>query len=345
MSATTRSPSPIRTASRGCRASSTNFIRNNPIVRSIVQIASTILLNAVLPGLGFVAGSLGLAAAAAAGGAAIATGLSGGNLGQILRAGATAAAFFGVGEVTNGFAGANPDPITGAHGIPTFGSDAYAVNVAGHALVGCASSAASGGSCGSGALSGGLGAAAGPALTNLDFGGRLVVSATLGGVGSVAGGGKFANGAVTGAFGYLFNAAAGRLIGGYIGAAVVGALGIESGPGAALAAVAGRFVGGELGSRLEDALWGNPDTLQGHFDKHGSDFSATDPIDYANQAQKFFESNVGVSPTKVDPSTGVIRVYDPTTNTFGSYNPDGSTRTLFKPSSPNYFDRQPGTPQ
>ena len=187
----------------------TNFIRNNPIVRSIVQIASTVLLNAVLPGLGFVAGSLGLAAAAAAGGAAIATGLSGGNLGQILRAGAiagaTAAAFFGVGEVTNGFAGANPDPITGAHGIPTFGSDAYAVNVAGHALVGCASSAASGGSCGSGALSGGLGAAAGPALTNLDFGGRLVVSATLGGVGSVAGGGKFANGAVTGAFGYLFN--------------------------------------------------------------------------------------------------------------------------------------------
>ena len=181
----------------------TNFIRNNPIVRSIVQIASTILLSAILP----LAGAA-LAAAAGAGGAAIATGLSGGNLGQILRAGAiagvTAAAFFEVGDFTG-------------H-TPAFGTAAYAENIAGHALVGCASAAASGGSCGSGALSGAVGSAVSPLTNQLfpnaqtDLGQRIggtIVEATAGGVASVAGGGKFANGAVTGAFGYLFNAVAG----------------------------------------------------------------------------------------------------------------------------------------
>jgi hypothetical protein len=53
------------------------------------------------------------------------------------------------------------------------------------------------------------------------------------------------------------------------------------------------------------------------------------------------QSQAGSLPTKID-ADGGIRVYDPTTNTFGAYNPGGSTRTLFKPSSPTYFDRQPG---
>lgn len=201
-----------------------------------------------------------LAVASAAGGAAIATGLTGGNLSQVLRAsviaGATAFAFFEVGEATNAFAGANPDTVTGAHGTPTFGTDAYAFNVAGHALVGCGAAVASGASCESGALSAGIGAAAGPALTGLNFGARLVATSVLGGVASVAGGGKFANGALTAAFGYLFNGAAGRLVGGYAGAALAGALGIETGPGAIAAGIAGRLIGGELGSALEDWLTG-----------------------------------------------------------------------------------------
>ena len=60
-----------------------NFIKNNPIVRAVVQIGATIFLNAVLPGLGLglAAGTFGLAVASAAGGAAIAAGLAGGNLG------------------------------------------------------------------------------------------------------------------------------------------------------------------------------------------------------------------------------------------------------------------------
>ncbi|MDF0584143.1 RHS repeat-associated core domain-containing protein [Bradyrhizobium yuanmingense] len=183
----------------------TNFFRNNPIARAILQIGTTILLNVVLPGAGLLAaGSMGLAVASAAGGAMIATGLSGGNLGQVLKAGliagATAAAFYGVGELTG-------------H-TPAFGTAKYAANVAGHSAVGCASSVASGGSCSSGALSGAVGSALSPLTQKIfpdagtDLGQRMggtIVSAVAGGLASVAGGGKFENGAVTGAFGYLFN--------------------------------------------------------------------------------------------------------------------------------------------
>ncbi|MBR1201849.1 MULTISPECIES: RHS repeat domain-containing protein [unclassified Bradyrhizobium] len=187
----------------------THFLQTNAIARAILQIGATVLLNVVLPGLGLLtAGSMALAVASAAGGAVIATGLSGGNLGQILRAGviagATAFAFSGVGELTG-------------H-TPEFGTPQYAANVAGHAAVGCLSSVASGSQCGSGALSGAVGSALSP-LTNSVFRapqenlearvGGTIISAAAGGLASLAGGGKFENGAVTGAFGYLFNAGAG----------------------------------------------------------------------------------------------------------------------------------------
>jgi RHS repeat-associated protein len=234
----------------------THFFATNPIARSILQIASTILLNAVLPGLGFVANSLSLAVAAAAGGAIIATGLSGGNLGQVLKAGliagVTAFAFYEVGSFTG-------------H-APSFGTAAYAENVAGHAGVGCLSSVASGGQCGSGALSGAVGSALSPLTNNVfphadaDLGQRIggtIMEATAGGLASVAGGGKFANGAVTAAFGYLYNALAGRIVGGIVGGLLEGAAGLETGPGDALILAHGIFAGGELGSRLEDWLFGN----------------------------------------------------------------------------------------
>jgi len=81
-----------------------NFFKSilqNPIVRAIVQIALNVVLNVVLPGAGF---------AIAAASAAIVTGLSGGNLGQMLRAGALAGATFFAfnaisGGVTNALAG------------------------------------------------------------------------------------------------------------------------------------------------------------------------------------------------------------------------------------------------
>lgn len=187
-----------------------NFLKQN--ILSIAQIAITAVLTPLVGPI--------LAAAA---GAAIIIGISGGSLSQALRAGliagVTAAAFFGVGEMTNALANYNPVGDMPAHIQPAFGTDVYAFNVAGHALVGCASSAASGGSCQSGALAAGLSAAAGPAVNKMNGVAALTANSVVGGVGSVAGGGKSANGAVTGAFGYLFNSCAGNCWGAFKDAA------------------------------------------------------------------------------------------------------------------------------
>ncbi len=189
-----------------------NFIASNPIAKAIVQIGVTLAISAILgPGgalasLGLNAG--GIAAVSAFGGAAIATGLSGGNLGQVLKsgliAGATAFAFAGLGSITPGSAA----PL----GSAAFNPGNYAANVAGSAAIGCLSSVASGGSCGSGAAAAAVGSALSPitnsvfpqAQSNLgDRIGGTLVQATAGGLASVAGGGKFANGAVTAGFQYL----------------------------------------------------------------------------------------------------------------------------------------------
>jgi RHS repeat-associated protein len=185
----------------------THFLQTNPIARAIVQIVAAVVIAALLP---TALPALAASVISAAGSAIVATGLSGGNLAQILKAGAiagaTAFAFFEVGDLTPGAAH--------AMGSPQFDPAAYAENVAGHALVGCGSSIASGGSCGSGALSGAVGSALAPVTNGLfpnartDLGQRIggtIVEATAGGLASVAGGGKFANGAITGAFGYMFN--------------------------------------------------------------------------------------------------------------------------------------------
>jgi len=148
---------------------------------------------------GFATAAAGIAGATAAfASAAIVTGLSGGNLSQVLRAGVIA------GVTAFAFS-----PLPAA----SFANPlAYAENVAGSALVGCGSSVASGGSCGSGAAAGAVSAGLSPITQGLfpnaasDLGQRIggtIVQATAGGLASVAGGGKFENGAVTGAFQYL----------------------------------------------------------------------------------------------------------------------------------------------
>jgi len=171
-----------------------NFLQNNAIVRAVVQVALSIVLSPL--------GPVGAALAAV-----VVGGLSGGKLGDILRAGAiagaTAFAFNVVGDITG-------------H-QPSFGTPAYAANVAGHAGVGCVAAVASGGQCGPGALSGAASAAAAPLVNvafqhpqsnTVDFIGGTAASGLVGGLASVAGGGKFENGAVTGAFGYMFNQSA-----------------------------------------------------------------------------------------------------------------------------------------
>jgi RHS repeat-associated protein len=113
-------------------------------------------------------------------------------------AGATVWAFNQVGTLTD-FHGPTPDD---------FLSGNHLANIAGHAAIGCASAAASGGECGVGAFSGAAGSFISPYATTMGFEGGLVASIVIGGTVSELAGGKFANGAATAAFGYLFNQAA-----------------------------------------------------------------------------------------------------------------------------------------
>lgn len=88
--------------------------------------------------------------------------------------------------------------------------------------------------------------------------------------------------------------------------------------------------------------WGNMATLQDHFDRHGRDFNAKDPEDYAAQAWHFLQrAKTEGLPAKRDDS-GVLRVYDPKTRAFAAYNRNETTKTYFKPRRRDYFDDQPG---
>jgi len=194
-----------------------NFLQKFPIIKAVVQIAATVVLTAVLgptgalAAIGAAAGTAGTAALAAAGGAAIATGLAGGKLGDVLKsavlAGATAFAFNMVGDATGIMAGKVQNGIP-VHGLSLADvaehPDAFAFNVAAHAAIGCGAVVALGGKCGAGALSAAAGAAAGPILPTHGAI-RLAAIAAIGGAASVVGGGKFADGAVTAALGEMFN--------------------------------------------------------------------------------------------------------------------------------------------
>lgn len=91
------------------------------------------------------------------------------------------------------------------------------------------------------------------------------------------------------------------------------------------------------------ATWGSIASLQDHFDRHGADFKATSPDDYAAQAWLFLQrAKAEGLPMKLDAEDGTLRVWEPKTRSFAAYNRDGTTKTFFKPSNPQYWDRQPG---
>ena len=123
-------------------------------------------------------------------------GIQGGNIQSALQG-----AFFA--GLTAGLAGA-----FNLHGVAEFGSAKWAGQIALHTAMGCAQSAAAGGSCRSGAIGSGVSAFASPMLEGLKGPGKLIASAIVGGVASRLSGGKFENGAMSAAFGYLFNEAA-----------------------------------------------------------------------------------------------------------------------------------------
>ena len=88
--------------------------------------------------------------------------------------------------------------------------------------------------------------------------------------------------------------------------------------------------------------WGHLPSLQDHFDRHGGDFKAKSPDDYARMAWEFRQrARAEGLPTKVD-EEGVTRIYERKSGAFGAYNRNGTTKTFFKPNSRDYFERQPG---
>lgn len=112
------------------------------------------------------------------------------------------------------------------------------------------------------------------------------------------------------------------------------------------------FLAPQTAGRLADDLldlptaktWGQLDSLDDHFLRHGADFGAKSGDDYASQASQFFQraQRQGL-PTKID-ARGVVRVYEPGSNTFGAYNPNGTTRTFFTPKrGADYWAEQPGS--
>lgn len=89
--------------------------------------------------------------------------------------------------------------------------------------------------------------------------------------------------------------------------------------------------------------WGNPDSLQDHFDRHGRDFQSRDPEHYAAQAWELLQrAKTDELPMKLDDSDGTLRVWEPKTRAFAAYNRDGTTKTFFRPENPTYWQRQPG---
>ncbi|MDD4928805.1 MAG: polymorphic toxin type 44 domain-containing protein [Gallionella sp.] len=151
-------------------------------------------------------GIIGIAAGAWLGGAG--GWLNGGTFTEAVATGGI------VGGISSGWNGVGPGMLSAGlfygagsltRGIPAgdFGK------VMAHAVAGCVGASATGGDCGSGALSAGFAEFAGPKFGNdWNTAGQTFKYAILGGAASVLGGGKFSNGAVTGAYGYLFNGVA-----------------------------------------------------------------------------------------------------------------------------------------
>ena len=152
---------------------------------------------------------------------------SGGDFNAGLQGAFTGAVFAGIGAAAN------------ANGW------GMAEKVGAHAVGGCITASAGGGSCAQGAISAAVGKAATGFLTdagswgdnNLNDFTRGVAVAAAGGVGSMLAGGKFDDGARTAAYGYLFNYCSSATVGCFKawGQALVnlgfGGLGVASGVG------------------------------------------------------------------------------------------------------------------
>jgi uncharacterized protein YukE len=92
--------------------------------------------------------------------------------------------------------------------------------------------------------------------------------------------------------------------------------------------------------KLHDHAWGGPTRPNGP--PHAPDFGSSSDQEYAKQAFQFFQDALPKG-YEVKVAGLTLRVYDPKTNIFGSYGADGTVKTFFKPTNPNYWFTQPGS--
>ena len=91
--------------------------------------------------------------------------------------------------------------------------------------------------------------------------------------------------------------------------------------------------------RAANHYWGDPGTLEEHFNAHGMDVGASSMEEYADMAHELY-LNKGLCQVRVD-EEGITRVYDAARNLFGAYNPNGTTKSYFAPTGGQaYFDNQ-----
>ena len=207
-----------------------------------------------------------------------------GTLRGAVVGGATAEAFWGVGEFAKPALGSPTQAGVTLNPAQAVGSAAL------HAAVGCVSSAAGGGQCASGALSAGLGdlvvTEVGPLLSQNIFV-QAAVAGLGGGTGAALTGGRFGDGFFIASSGYLFNQAAHNGEGGPESQerkeeAPVSLLGGTGWFGAS------RFAPLDPGPL---ASWGSPDTLDDHFVRHGGDFGSPSASAYAGQASASYKAH------------------------------------------------------
>jgi len=166
-------------------------------MRMVVSIAVAVWL-------GPKAGEITWAAAGQAAAAGFVSGaIATGSMQGAVQGGFTSVAFYGAGSL--GQTVSNTAATAGMSDAAAFWSDSGLGRTILHAGVGCITTVAGGGRCGSGALSAGASQYLGARLYVGDRVGDTFVHALIGGTSSVLGGGKFAVGAQSGAFGYLFN--------------------------------------------------------------------------------------------------------------------------------------------
>jgi hypothetical protein len=110
-------------------------------------------------------------------------------------------------------------------------------------------------------------------------------------------------------------------------------------------AYAGFYASTQAWFRSTTVLWRSPQVLRDHAwggptrggPPHAPDFGASSGQEYAKQAYQFFQ-DAGPKGYDVKVAGSTFRVYDRATNSFGAYGADGTVKTFFKPTSPNYWN-------